>query len=329
MGSGQARRIRPAPQGGTTPAILLPSKQGDIYVLDCATGESLTPMGEIEAPDEGGVEPDFLSPTQAVSEWHRLRKDDLVERDMWAFTPLTSCGAASSSAAPIAKASTPRLGRPALVQYPGYNGGSDWGSVAIDTDRGTIVANDNDIPNYNRLLPRKEVEPGSNADVPPDSRAEGESGPQAGAPYGIDVNAGWRNDVTGVPCTRPPYGRIRAIDLNTGETLWDTPIGTARCNGPFGIPSMLPFRIGTPNKGGSVVTAGGLVFIAAATDNLLRAIDVGTGETVWQDVLPGGGQASPISHEVGGRQHVLIAATGHHSMETPIGDHIVACRLPD
>ena len=332
----------PTGGGETTPAILLPSKQGDIYILDRATGEPLTPVGEIETPQDPSVEPDYISDVQPTSEWHTLRKDELVEKDMWGFTPIDQLWCRIQ----FRRASyqgfyTPPTADQRWIQYPGYNGGSDWGSVAVDTDRNIIVANYNDVPNYNRLIPREEAnemglrpineqpqggEAGENADV---GGAEGAGDPQAGAPYAIDVNAGWRNDVTGVPCTRPPYGGIRAIDLNNGETLWDTPIGTARRNGPFGIPSMLPFKIGTPNNGGSVVTAGGLIFIAAATDNLFRAIDIETGETVWQDVLPAGGQANPISYEVDGQQYVLIAATGHHFMETPIGDYIIAYRLPE
>ena len=77
-----------------------------------------------------------------------------------------------------------------------------------------------------------------------------------------------------------------------------------------------------------MVTAGGLIFIAAATDNLFRAIDIETGETVWSDVLPAGGQANPIAYEVDGKQYVMIAATGHHFMETPIGDYLIAYALP-
>jgi quinoprotein glucose dehydrogenase len=107
-----------------------------------------------------------------------------------------------------------------------------------------------------------------------------------GVPFAIDVNAGWRMPSTGLLCKQPPYGGIRAIDLRTGRTIWDRPLGTPRSNGPWGIPSMLPFNIGTPNNGGAVVTAGGIVFIAAATDNLIRAIDVETGATLWQDLLP-------------------------------------------
>jgi quinoprotein glucose dehydrogenase len=76
-----------------------------------------------------------------------------------------------------------------------------------------------------------------------------------------------------------------------------------------------------------VVTAGGLIFVAATTDNLIRAIDLKTGKTVWQDVLPAGGQATPMTYEVGGRQYVVIMAGGHHFMETPIGDALVAYAL--
>ncbi len=129
-------------------------------------------------------------------------------------------------------------------------------------------------------------------------------------------------------CKEPPYGWIRAIDLKTGKTVWDQPLGTARKNGPFGIPSHLPVTIGTPNNGGSVVTAGGLIFVAATTDDLIRAIDVETGEVVWQDELPAGGQANPMTYEVDGRQYLVIAPGGHHFMETPIGDEVIAYALP-
>ena len=77
------------------------------------------------------------------------------------------------------------------------------------------------------------------------------------------------------------------------------------------------------------MTAGGLLFIAAATDNLVRAIDLRTGETLWQDMLPAGGQATPAVYEVDGQQYLVIMAGGHHFMETPIGDALVAYKLPD
>lgn len=167
-----------------------------------------------------------------------------------------------------------------------------------------------------------------NYDSEAGSGSPGSISPQAETPYGIRVNAGWRVPYTGLLCSKPPYGGIAAIDLNTREVLWDRPFGTARKNGPFGIPSMLPFEIGTPNNGGGVITASGLFFIAAATDDLFRAIDVETGERLWEVTLPAGGQATPMTYEAGGRQIVVINAGGHDFMETPIGDYFIAYALP-
>ncbi|HEV7417703.1 MAG TPA: PQQ-binding-like beta-propeller repeat protein, partial [Tianweitania sediminis] len=317
--------------GGTTRAVVLPSKQGDIYILDLETGESLVPMEEIEAP-QGGVEPNYVADSQPASGYHTLRKPDLVEADMWGVTPLDQlfCRIAFRQAT-YQGIYTPPTADTRWIQYPGYNGGSDWGSVAVDTERGIIVANYNDVPNYNRLIPREEAEERNLQPIYAEesgssggSNAEGEGDPQVGAPYGIDVNAGWRAPFTGIPCKQPPLGGIRAIDLASGETLWDQPLGTARRNGPFGIPSYLPITIGTPNNGGSVVTRGGLTFIAAATDNLIRAIDTETGEVLWSDVLPAGGQANPIIYQQDGRDYLVIQAGGHHFMETPIGDYYIA-----
>lgn len=189
------------------------------------------------------------------------------------------------------------------------------------------------MPNYNRLIPRAEADrkgwsPRGEARGGDLGGAEGAGDPQAGAPYAIQVNAGWRMPFTHLLCKQPPYGGIRAIDLQSGRTIWDRPFGQARRNGPFDIPSMLPVTIGTPNNGGAVVTASGLIFVAAATDNLIRAIDLRTGRTLWSDVLPAGGQATPMTYEAGGRQYLVIVAGGHHFMKTPVGDAVVAYALP-
>lgn len=323
----------PAPNGAV-PALVLPSKQGDIYVLDRRTGRPLTPIGEMQAP-RGGVEPDQRAPTQIVSLWHTLRKPDLTERDMWGMSPIDQmiCRIQFRRASYRGFFTPPEADR-RYIEYPGYNGGTDWGGIAVDPTRGVIVANYNDMPNYNRLVPRAEADKlgwaprGEARGGSMKGGAEGAGDPQAGTPYGIQVNAGWRMPWTGLLCKEPPYGGIRAIDMRTGKTLWDRPLGQARKNGPFGIASGLPITIGTPNNGGSVVTAGGLVFVAAATDDLIRAIDLRTGRTVWQDALPAGGQATPMTYQVGGKQYLVIMAGGHHFMETPIGDEVIAYALP-
>ena len=340
----QATLIDYPTAAGAVPALVLPSKQGDLYILDRRTGRPLTRVEERPAP-QGGVEPQERTRTQPHSLFHTLRPDDdLTERDMWGMSPIDQmiCRIGFRQAAYDGFYTPPTSDR-RWIQYPGYNGGSDWGGVAVDPRRGWIIANYNDMPNYNRLVPReeanekgwfprgdprlKEQTPESRGGVP--EGAEGAGDPQAGVPYAIDVNAGWRMKFTGMLCKQPPYGGIRAIDIRTGRTVWDRPLGTARKNGPFGIPSMLPLDIGTPNNGGAVVTAGGLIFIAAATDDLIRAIDIETGETVWSDVLPAGGQAAPMVYQQDGRQYLVIMAGGHHFMETPPGDYVIAYALPD
>ncbi|WP_267393210.1 MULTISPECIES: membrane-bound PQQ-dependent dehydrogenase, glucose/quinate/shikimate family [unclassified Sphingomonas] len=328
-----------------TPALLVSSKQGDMYVLDRATGKPLTPTAMIKAPG-GGVEPEQRSPTQMVSLWQTLRKDPLTEHDMWGMSPIDQmiCRINFKRASYKGFFTPPEVARHS-IEYPGYNGGTDWGSVAVDPARGVIVANYNDMPNYVRLVPRAEADKkgwftreqnaalaqqdkggnGSRGDKP---HAEGAGDPQAQTPYAVDVNAGWQMPFTGMLCKQPPYGGIRAIDIATGKTIWDKPFGSARKNGPFGIPSYLPFTIGTPNNGGSVVTAGGVIFVAAATDDLFKAIDLKTGKILWQQALPAGGQATPMVYEQNGREYVVLMTGGHHFMKTPIGDQVIAWALP-
>jgi quinoprotein glucose dehydrogenase len=317
---------------GPVPALVLPSKQGDLYVLDRRTGEPLTGVEERPVPHDG-VESSLRSPTQPFSLFHTLARRTLTEQDMWGITPIDQlvCRIQFRQANYEGMYTPPVAGRH-WVEYPGYNGGSDWGGIAVDPSRGIIVANYNDMPNYNELVPRAEADKMGWA--PRDQvrgvkgGAEGAGDPQIGTPYAINVNAGWRMPYTGLPCKEPPLGGIRAIALASGETLWDRPLGTGRTNGPFGIPSRLPVQIGTPNNGGAALTASGLVFIAAATDNLIRAIDIRTGETLWTDTLPAGGQATPAVYAVDGREYLILMTGGHHFMETQRGDQVTAWTLP-
>ena len=331
---GQATLVDFPIGSGVVPAMVLPSKQGDIYILDRRSGRPLFPVQERRVP-QGGVEPGQRTATQPFSTYHSLAFPMLQERDMWGMSPIDQMICRIQYRQAVYEGMyTPPLVNKRTVQYPGYNGGTDWGGVAVDPLRGVIVANYNDMPNYVRLVareeanrlgwaPREAARGGSMGSGP-----EGAGDPQWGSPYAVDVNAGWRLPFTGLLCKQPPYGGIRAIDLRTGGTIWDRPYGTARRNGPWGIPSMLPFEIGTPNNGGAVVTASGLIFISAATDNLMRAIDLRTGKSLWHDALPAGGQAGPMTYEANGRQYVVIMAGGHHFMETPVGDELIAYALP-
>ncbi|WP_426418902.1 membrane-bound PQQ-dependent dehydrogenase, glucose/quinate/shikimate family [Bradyrhizobium genosp. A] len=320
----------PAPNGNV-PALVQTTKQGDIYVLDRRTGQPLSQVAEVKAP-QGGVEPAERSRTQIRSLYNTTQKPDITEAQMWGISPIDQmiCRIQYRSAHYDGIFTPPSVDRP-WIEYPGNNGGSDWGSLSVDVRRGVIVLNYNDLPSHSTLVPRA-VDDRLGVFYLGDPRYKGpgpgDNRPQADLPYGISVNTGWVMP-TGVICKQPPFGGIRAIDLATGKTLWDRPLGTAQRNGPFGIPSMLPFEIGLPNNGGSVTTASGLIFVAATTDDFFRAIDLKTGKTVWSDQLPAGGQATPMIYEVGGRQFVVIMAGGHHGMGTPAGDYLIAYALPE
>jgi quinoprotein glucose dehydrogenase len=134
---------------------------------------------------------------------------------------------------------------------------------------------------------------------------------------------------SGLPCTPPPWGALVAVDLATGEKKWEVPLGR------FVIPAgkrgnALPLPVdGMLGVGGSVVTAGGLVFIASASfDDTLRAFDVESGKVLWEAPLPAGGQASPMTYRYRGRQYVVIAAGGHGKGGTKQGDAVIAYAVP-
>jgi quinoprotein glucose dehydrogenase len=122
---------------------------------------------------------------------------------------------------------------------------------------------------------------------------------------------------------KPPWGQLTAIDLSPGEIVWQVPLGEHKELTARGIP-----RTGTQNIGGSLVTAGGLVFIGATQDERFRAFDGATGKVLWEGQLPAGGYASPCTYEVNGRQYVVIAAGGGGKPSTRSGDAYVAFALP-
>ena len=143
----------------------------------------------------------------------------------------------------------------------------------------------------------------------------------AGIPYTFTGYNRWL-DTNGYPAVKPPWGTLNAIDLNTGEFRWRVPLGEVPALVAQGLAST-----GVENYGGPVVTAGGLVFIAAAKDEMFRAFDRRTGKLLWQTKLPAGGYATPASYEIGGRQYIVIGCGGG-KMGTKSGDAYVAFALP-
>ena len=131
-------------------------------------------------------------------------------------------------------------------------------------------------------------------------------------------------DQEGYPAVKPPWGTLNAINLNTGELAWKIPLGEYEALTKRGIPPT-----GTQNFGGTIVTAGGLIFVGATKDEKFRAIDKQTGEILWETKLPAGGYATPSTYEVNGKQYVIIAAGGGGKNDTKRGDSYVTFALPD
>ena len=166
------------------------------------------------------------------------------------------------------------------------------------------------------------------ASKPPAEEANAERHPEPArsaalirSPYGHTGYNRW-TDPQGYPAVKPPWGTLSAIDLNRGEIAWQVPLGEVPELRALGVPPT-----GTENYGGPVVTAGGLVFIAASKDERLRAFDARTGDVLWQASLPAGGYATPSTYAVNGRQFVVIACGGG-KLGTKSGDAYVAFALP-
>ncbi|MBK0031988.1 glucose/quinate/shikimate family membrane-bound PQQ-dependent dehydrogenase [Erwinia sp. S43] len=309
--------------GNKVPVIYVPTKTGDLFVLDRRNGKPVVPAPEMKVPG-GPAKGDRLSPTQPYSELSFRPKEHLAGKDMWGATIYDQliCRVMFHQLryeGPF----TPPSEQGTLV-FPGNLGMFEWGGISVDTDRQVAVANPMALPFVSRLVPRGPGNP-----MEPDENDKGGTGsesgiqPQYGVPYGVTLNPFL--SPLGFPCKQPSWGYISAIDLKTNDIVWKKRIGTVRDSSP--IP--LPFKMGMPMLGGPVSTAGNVFFIAATADNYLRAFNVSNGEQLWQARLPAGGQATPMTYEVNGKQYVVIVAGGHGSFGTKMGDHVIAYALPD
>ena len=133
----------------------------------------------------------------------------------------------------------------------------------------------------------------------------------------------WTED--GWPCQQPPWGTLNAVNLNTGEIAWKVPLGVVDELVNKGLPPT-----GTPNIGGSIVTAGGLVFIAGSNDSRFRAFDARTGKELWVTKLDASGHATPMTYlgKRSGKQYVVIAAGGGGQFSETVSDSLIAFTLP-
>lgn len=301
----------PVENGTLTPAVVAPTKRGELFVLDRRTGQPLTTVEEKPTP-QTDVPQEWTSKTQPFSVgMPSFAGDPLTEAAMWGLTPIDQmgCRIAFRKLRYEGPLTPPSL--KGSIQYPGFAGGMNWGSVALDEVNRILVVNSLHLANHVRLHPRAEV-------TDETSRGMG-GGTQSGTPY-FAYTQTFLSPLF-VPCQQPPYGEIAAVDLHSKQTLWRRPLGTANALGPFGTKLRLALPMGVPYSGGSLVTQGGLIFIGGTQDERLRALDVKTGKELWKDSLPNSGQATPMSYVSprSQRQFVVITAP---STENPEESHV-------
>jgi quinoprotein glucose dehydrogenase len=309
-------------QGGRTiPAVAAVGKVGLLFLLDRVTGKPIygveerpVPQSEVPGEHTAKTQPFPVKPAP-------LSRMSMAAADIATVTPELE-GACKALIEGV------QLGGPYLpvtfnrlrVQFPGNHGGVNWGGTSFNPELGYLFLNTNELGQLSGL---KEHDAGT--------------GPARGAGVGnrVDPNGpyegvpgGGRFSVPGtgpqqLPCQQPPWGQLTAVDVNTGEFAWRVPLGVTD-----GLPAGKQ-NTGRPGNGGTIATAGGLVFVGATDDERFRAFDAKTGKEMWTVKLPGAAEATPVTYEGrDGRQYVVIAATGGGFFNNPVtSDSIMAFAL--
>lgn len=307
--------------GRTVPALVQPTKQGELFVLDRRTGKPLLPVTEQPAP-QGAAEGDHAAETQPKSALS-YEPPRLTGKDMWGATLVDQmmCRIALHKLRYEGRF-TPPSTQGSLV-YPGNFGTFNWGGIAVDPQRQAAFTTPTYLAFVSQLVPR----PNATAEVVQGGHPPTGSLPALnenfGAPFAVKLHP--FTSVLGIPCQAPPWGYVAGADLRTGKIAWEHRNGTVRDLSPL----PLPFRMGVPNLGGPVMTAGGVAFLSGTMDDYVRGYDVRDGRQLWEARLPAGGQATPMTYlGADGRQYLLVIAGGHGSTGTKPGDYVIAYALP-
>ena len=289
------------------PAVAQVTKMGFVFLLDRLTGK---PLFEIEerAVLQSTVPGEQTFPTQPFPvKPLPYARQSMSREEITNVTPESRRECLDwieSTGADLDATLYRPIGEKVMVMFPGTNGGANWGGASFDLASQVLYVNSMDVGGIFQMVKRSE---------------------ESSIPYARRSLRGRFWDQNGYPCQKPPWGSLTAIDLNTGDFRWQVRLGefdelTAR-----GVP-----KTGTPNIGGSIVTAGGLVFIAATNDSRFRAFDKDTGEELWVTKLPASGHATPMTFlgKKTGKQFVAIAAGGGNKYNKKYTGKLMVFSLP-
>ncbi|HEY0683897.1 MAG TPA: membrane-bound PQQ-dependent dehydrogenase, glucose/quinate/shikimate family [Steroidobacter sp.] len=291
-------------------ALIAPTKRGELFLLDRATGQPLAEVEERPVP-QTDVPHEWTAKTQPFSVgMPGFNREPLTEAKMWGITPIDQmlCRIQFRRLRYEGPLTPPSLR--GSIQFPGFAGGMNWGSVAVDERTDVVIVNVLQFANHVQLFPR--------ASVNNETVLGFGGGRQLGTPYAAFTTP-FLSPIF-APCQQPPYGEIAAVDLRTRSVLWRRPLGSANELGPLGFKFRLPIPMGVPYSGGTVVTKGGLIFMGGTMDRRFRALELSTGKILWSDVLPNNAQATPMSYvsPQTGKQYVVIAVP---AVNTPEDSH--------
>ena len=312
--------------GRDIPVVLQATKTGQLFVLHRETGVPVFPVEERPVP-ASDVPGEKASPTQPFNTVlpplspQRLTPDDAFGGSDADRAACRDRIAGLRNDGPF----TPPSERGTLV-YPSSIGGAHWGGVTYDPTRQIVVVPVNRIPIEVKLIPHAKFDQAKASDAGETRGPSAQYTHMRGTPY--VMRRQFMFGPGGAPCSPPPFGSLVAIDLNSGTTKWDVPLGTLGSMLPPGVSADQAAALGSLNLGGAISTAGGLVFVAATLDASLRAFDIETGKELWKGQLPASGKATPVTFRgpKDGRQYVVIAAGGDGEVFGS-GDAIVAFRL--
>ena len=292
-------------EGREIPAVIEVTKTGLVFILDRRNGKPVFPIEERPFP-VSDVPGESSWPTQPIpAKPPALSRTSMTAGDLTDVTPESH----EACAAMFAKLEnhgryTPYGRKPTLV-FPGTLGGATWSGMSFNPALGYMYVNTNEIGAVGQMV--KQV-----AGSPTAYRRTSPAG---------DYARFW--DANLWPCQKPPWGLLTAVNVNTGDIAWRVPLGITEELESKGV-----HNTGAPNIGGSIATAGGLVFIAATNDSRFRAFDAGSGRELWSTTLDASGHATPATYlGADGRQYVVIAAGGGGFFGSKAADSLIAFAL--